>query len=819
MRVPLQWLQEMVDVALPVDELADRLTLGGLEVTAIDRVGEWWDRDRIVVGEVVAVRPHPNADRLVLVRVRLGVDEEIEVVTGAPNLPVGTSGQKVVFAKSGARLIDGYADEERYVTLKPAKIRGVRSEGMVCSEKELGLSDSHEGILILPDDAPVGRPLADYWGDTVLDLDLTPNLARCFSVLGVARETAALTGEPLRWQPPAMQATGQPIDGRVVVEIDDPDLCPRYAAALITGVTIGPSPAWMQRRLVLAGMRPINNVVDITNYVMLDLGQPLHAFDYARLRPKTDGGTPTIIVRRAQEGERMATLDGVERELTADDLLITDGGGPVAIAGVMGGLESEVTDETCDVLLEAASFDNISIRRTSAKQRLVSESAQRFGRGVDRELPPVALRRAAELMRELAGGTIAPGFVDVYPRPFEPPQLELPVSEIQRLLGISLTPERAAEMLNSLGFDSCSRDAGVSVTVPSFRFDVSLPADLAEEIARVYGYDRLPTTLMAEETPSHLRNRDLMREESVRDILVACGLTEVITYSLTNLESVAKLSPHGAIAAPEDYVRLANTLTREQEYMRQTLMNGLLETAARNLRFVESVSLFEIGAVFLPREGAELPEEPRRLGLLLAGPREEASWVAPAPSQTGFYDLKGIIEELAERLGIADLRFRATEHASFHPGRTAALYCGDHLLGVAGQVDPRVCAAFDLPSQPVLLAELDLEALLDRMQPTQASRPISPMPALIEDLAFVVNESVGADEVEAAIRQAAGSLLVTLSLFDVYRGGQIGPNKVSLAYRMTLQAADRTLTSKESEKVRAAIVRRVSDDLGGQLRG
>jgi len=818
MRVPLQWLREMIDVTLPIDELADRLTLGGLEVTAIDRIGEWWDAERIVVGEVQGVRPHPNADRLVLVRVRLGADEEIEVVTGAPNLPVGTSGQKVAFAKSGARLIDGYADEERYVTLKPAKIRGVRSEGMVCSEKELGLSDSHEGILILPGDAPVGRPLADYWGDTVLDLDLTPNLARCFSMLGVARDTAALTGVRLRWQPPEMVAEGEPIDSRVEVEIADPDLCPRYAAALIRGVTIGPSPAWMQRRLVFAGMRPINNVVDITNYVMLELGQPLHAFDYGRLRPQTPGGAPTIIVRRAQEGERMATLDGMEREYTADDLLITDGGGPVAIAGVMGGLESEVTEETCDVLLEAANFDNISIRRTSAKQHLVSESAQRFGRGVDRELPPVALRRAAELMRELAGGIIAQGFVDVYPRPYEPQRIELPVSEIQRLLGINLTPERAAEMLTSLGFGCAAHDMGVSVTVPSFRFDVSLPADLVEEIARVHGYDRLPTTLMAEETPSHLRNRDLMREESVRDILVACGLTEAINYSLTNLESVAKLAPLGEMPIAEDYIRLANTLTREQEYMRQTLMNGLLETAARNLRFVERVSLFEIGAVFLPREGAELPDEPRRLGLLLAGPREDASWLTPDPATAGFHDLKGIIEELAERLGITDLRFRADGHATFCPGRTAALYCGERRVGLAGQVDPRVCAAFDLPGHPVLLAELDLEALLGRMRTVQASRPISPMPALIEDLAFVVDDAVGADAVEEVIRQAAGPLLVGLSLFDVYRGGQIGVGKVSLAYRMTLQAPDRTLTSRESEEVRKAIVKRVADQLGGQLR-
>jgi len=818
MRVPLQWLREMIDVELPIPELAERLTLGGLEVTAIDHVGEWWDREKLLVGEVLGIREHPNADRLVLARVRLGPDEDLEVVTGAPNLPVGSKGQKVAFAKTGARLIDGYAEQESWITLKPAKIRGVRSEGMVCSEKELGLSDNHEGILILPEDAPVGHALVDYWGDTVLDLDLTPNLARCFSILGVAREAAALTDVPFRWEPPEMLVEGAPIDGRVAVEIADPNLCPRYAAALVSDVTIGPSPAWMQRRLVLAGMRPINNVVDITNYVMLELGQPLHAFDYAKVRPVNPGGPPTIIVRRAHDRERMSTLDGVERELSNETLLITDGGGPVAIAGVMGGLESEVTDETVDVLIEAASFDNISIRRTSANLHLVSESAQRFGRGVDRELPLVALRRAADLMRRFAGGTIAQGFVDVYPRRYEPVQIELTAQEVERLLGICLSPERIDGMLSSLGFACTIQESAVQVTVPSFRFDVTLPADLVEEVARVYGYDRLPATLMAEETPGHLRNRKLMAEERVRDVLAACGLTEVIAYSLTNLESVAKLDPAGQRPNPDAYIRLANTLTREQEYMRRTLMNGLLETASRNLRFVDRVLLFEVGAVFLPKAGAELPDEPLRLGILLTGQREASSWLTQDAPLADLYDLKGIIEQLADRLGIDDLRFKATEHGTFHPGRTAALHCQDDYVGVMGQVDPRVCNAFDLPERPVLLAELELDALLAHAEMTPTLEPISPMPPLREDLAFVVDQAAGADEVEAAIREAAGSLLADVSLFDVYRGEQVGAGKISLAYRLTLQALDRTLTSKESERVRSRIVKAVAREFGGELR-
>ena len=353
MRVPLSWLREYVDITLPVEQLAERLTMGGLEVAAIHRVGEEWSREHIFVGEVVGVRPHPDADRLVLVTVDYGAESPLEVVTGAPNLHVGDAGQKVVLATVGARLVDPYADSQRYQTLKRSKIRGIVSEGMVCSEKELGLSDEHTGILILPDDAPVGTPLADYLGDVVLDLDLTPNLARCFSITGVAREVAALTGGRLHLPEPRFEATGEPIAGRVEIEIADPDLCPRYSAALISGVSIRPSPQWMQRRLLLAGMRPINNIVDITNYVMLEWGQPLHAFDYRRLHPREPGrpeaalGQPapvTIIVRRAHPGETMTTLDGETHTLSGDMLLITDGAGPVGLAGVMGGLNSEVTE-------------------------------------------------------------------------------------------------------------------------------------------------------------------------------------------------------------------------------------------------------------------------------------------------------------------------------------------------------------------------------------------------------------------------------------------------------------------------------------------
>jgi phenylalanyl-tRNA synthetase beta chain len=822
MLVPLGWLKQYVTWDMSLDEFCEKLTYAGLEVGSIERIGQEWDPDKIRVGEVVAVRPHPNADRLVLVTVNYGAEQPLEVVTGAPNLRVGDAGQKVVFATVGARLIDPYAETLSYQTLKRTKIRGVASEGMVCSEKELGISEEHTGIIILPDDAPVGTPFVEYWGDTVLDLDLTPNLARCFSMVGVARDAAALVGGAFRMPDTTLQAEGAPIEGQVEVIIEDPDLCPRYSAALIKGVKIGPSPLWMQRRLILAGMRPINNVVDITNYVMLEVGQPLHAFDLHGLKPRRPDGPPAIIVRRAHEGEQMMTLDGEERTFDGEMLLITDGGGPVAVAGVMGGLESEVTEQTADVLLESANFDYISVRRTSALLRIPSEAAQRFGRGVDPELTLVALRRAAELMRTLAAGTVAQGFADAYPRPPAMSVIDLGVSLVERWLGIEPSADEIAGMLRPLGF-GCEvlQDAPeptVRVTVPSFRFDVSIPADLTEEIARMYGYDRLPLTLIADEMPPQARYRELELEDRVRDAMVGMGLTEVMSYSMTNLESVARLTPGQSVPDGDAYVRLANPLSREHEYMRQTLMNTSLEMVSRNLRFVERVAIFEIARVYLPQEGELLPDEPRRLSVALSGPRDERSWLSPESEPLGFYDLKGIAETLCEHLGVDNATFAPTEHTTFHPGRVASLSVDGEQIGVLGEVHPIVRGHFDLPDQPVCLLELDLEALTAAAQPTRRFQSISRMPALKQDLAIVVDEGVAADAIEAAIREVGGILLVDLVLFDVYRGEQVGAGKKSLAYSLTFQAPDKTLTSEQAVRLRDRIVDELYKRYGAEMR-
>ncbi len=821
MRVPLSWLSDHVTWDLSAEELAERLTLGGLEVESVDYVGEEWDRNKIFVGEVLEVREHPNADRLVLVTVDYGAEESMEVVTGAPNLEVGNTGQKVVFAIEGARLIDPYADALQYKELERTTIRGISSAGMVCSEKELGISQDHTGVMILDEDAPVGKPFADYWGDVVLDLDLTPNLARCFSIVGVAREVAALTGGECHLPGAAVEAEGTPIEGQIEIRIEDADLCPRYSAALIKDIEIGPSPKWMQRRLILAGMRPVNNIVDITNYVMWEMGQPLHAFDYRVLRPEEEGGPPTIIVRRAHPGETMTTLDGTERTFTDEMLLITDGQGPVAVAGVMGGEDTEVTEDTVDVLLESANFDFISVRRTSQALKLPSEATQRFGRGVDPELTLPALRRAAELMRTLANGTVAQGFADAYPNPPETKVLDFKNSEVERLLGIELSPEEVVDILTSLDFlcEILPDDPPViRTTVPSYRLDVSIPADLVEEVARIYGYDRLPTTLIRDEMPPQEPNMDLRLEERVRDKLVGCGLTEIITYSLTNMESVANLSPEGEPPDPQDYVRLANPLSVEHEYMRQTLLNTTLEAVERNLRYLDRVAVFEIAHVYLPQEDEKLPREPRRLSIALTGPRERRSWMTSEREMMDFYDLKGVIEALCTHLGIKDEEYAPTEHGTFQPGRVATVSVGGREIGVLGEVHPIVRENYDLPERRIVLAELDLEVLLREAEPLQQFEAPSRMPALKLDLAIVIDEMVPPDEVEKVIREAGGEWLSDVALFDVYRGEQLEEGERSLAYSLTFQAAEETLTSEQAAERRERIVERLEEAYGAQLR-
>jgi phenylalanyl-tRNA synthetase beta chain len=693
---------------------------------------------------------------------------------------------------------------------------------MVLSEKELGLSDDHTGILVLDDDAPVGTALATYLGDVILDLEITPNMARCLSVLGVAREVAALTGGRVRYPSTQMRADGEPIEGRVAIAIADSHLCARYAATLIAGVAIRPSPEWMRRRLRLAGIRPITNVVDVTNYVMLEWGQPLHAFDYDVLVRRAQG-VPRITVRPAHSGEVLTTLDGVTRTLSPDRLLITDTAGPIAVAGVMGGAETEVTDATTTVLLEAANFNFVSIRKSTQALKLPSEASARFGRGVPPSLAVPAAMRATALMRRLAGGQIARGVADCHPTPQVCPAVSLTTEEIRRLLGMDLPRAEVERILTSLEF-RCEPvgETELRVTVPDHRLDIGTgvtgAADLIEEVARIYGYDRIPVTEMADRLPPQRDTAAVDLEERVRDLLVVAGLQEVITYRLTTPEREAALVLEDGSPIQRSYVTLANPISADRVVMRQTLLPGLLEVMAHNRRLRHRLWCFEVGSVYLPGGATELPAEPRRLGIALTGRLAPASWRDAEPSPTGFFELKGVLEALLRGLHLPAPQFAPAVHPAFAPGRTARLVVEGNGLGVLGEIHPRVQARFDLPAGPVCLAEIDLEALLARVPLAYHVRPVPRFPPALQDIALVVDERVPAAELTEAIRSAGGPWLVDVQLFDVYRGSQLRPGEKSLAFSLVFQAGDRTLTDAEVEVEKQRIVETLARRQGARLR-
>nr|WP_044201116.1 phenylalanine--tRNA ligase subunit beta [Oscillochloris trichoides] len=861
MKVPLSWLREFVAITMPVEELAQRLTLSGMEVVDIRYIGLEgselpWDPEKIVVGNILEVKPHPNAERLVLADVDYGAAEPHTVVTGAPNLfPYRGQGRlshplKAVYAKEGSRLYDGHAEGWVITTLKGRPVRGVMSDAMLCSEKELGISEEHDGIIILEDDAPVGVPLRDLLGEVVLELDFTPNYARCLSIVGMAREVAAITGAELTLPDPQVLAEGAPLEGRTGVEIVEPDLCPRFTLGLIEGVQVGPSPQWMQRRLSYAGMRPISNIVDISNYVMLEWGQPTHAFDYAKVQ------NGQLIVRSAQPGECLKTLDGKERSLTPGaesglshaPLMVCDATGPLAVAGVMGGESSEVSEGTSAVLLEAAIWEPVQIRKTARALKLPSEASRRFERGVDYNLPLLAQHRALELMRLYAGGTVARGFVDAYPRPWQTISLDLTPAEVARIVGIHLTAREIADILIRLGF-TCELFGGsglgdfatyvheptVRVTVPSFRLDVQILADLCEEVARIYGYDRIPETCIADALPISEDHKELRLEHKVRDVMVGCGLDELITHSLIAMPLVAAVNPSAAQA--EQYVKLANPNTPERTYMRRSLLPSLGEALTNNLRERERVAVFEVARVYLKPEqvGEEqgwLPAEPRRLGIALAGPREAEGWRATQREPMGFYDLKGVVEVLVERLGLSErVRYAPlTDDERFHPGRSAVLVletkadkksktaASTQVVGVLGELHPAVRERLEISLPRAAMAEIDLDTLFatsDKAHFTSISR----FPAIVQDLSITAPVEVAEATVATLIRRGAGDLLESLTLFDVYSGPQVGEGKRSLTYHLAFRAADRTLTDDALVKVRKKIIGGLEREIGATIRG
>jgi phenylalanyl-tRNA synthetase beta chain len=888
MRVPLSWLQDYVDLpeGVSAEMLAERLTEAGLEVGSIEYIGVpqgtppanmvmppsdhlVWDRDKIVLGYIHEVKPHPDADRLVLAMVDHGTGEIEQIVTGAPNL-FPYKGRGVLnppipcpIAREGAEVYDGHADEPgKRMILKERKIRGIPNRHMVCSELELGISDEHEGVLLLEyedyRDIPSGTPLQDVLGDVILDVELTPNLARCFSILGVAREVAALYNQPLRepdYTLPNMDS--DEVKQYISIDIREPELNPRFTAAMVKNIEIKTSPAWMQRRLKAIGQRPINNIVDVSNYVMFEIGQPTHAFDYDILAERAGDKKPVIITRLPEKGERLTTLDGQEHILMPHNLLVADEAGALSFAGIMGGRESEVQDPadtvldavgveindddekpvhgkasarprgTETVLFEAATWNFIGIRKTLSSTKIHSEAAARFSRGVH---PAMALRglvRGLKLMAEVSGGTIVPGIIDEYPRPAEKVVVELPVSEVKRILGFEIPQAEIVRILRGLQFEVVESSTVLIVTIPDHRLDIGEgvigQADLIEDIARIYGYNNIPNTQISDALPKQRRNLKLELEERTRDILVEAGLREVISYRLTTPEREALLTPQGQKSSwgGDGYITLANPIASDKIVMRHTLMAGLLEAAEKNSYHHKRQAIFELGQVYYPNKENVLPDEITRLGILMMGERSLENWQSSSTGKYDFYDLKGIIETLTDGLHVPDVSYAPTSHNSFYPGRTASLVVDGHEVGVFGEIHPVVREAYGLGmdlSVPVLAAEIDLGALLSHAQDSHKVRAIPTQPAVYQDISFMVDRTTSAAAIEDVIRKAGGDLLVEVRLFDIYTGEQIPADKKSMAYALTYQHPEETLTDKQVAKLHEKIVKAVEHQLGAKLR-
>ena len=814
MKIPLSWLSRYVEITLPVEELAHRLSMAGAEVEGIERSGDGWEH--VFVGRVLAVEPHPNADRLRLATVDIGDGSPHTVVCGAPNV---AAGQTVAFAVEGATLPGAATGKRRQ--LKRAKIRGVESAGMVCSERELGLSDEHEGILVLETSAALGTPLAEALGETVLEVTPTPNRPDHLSVLGIAREVAALTGRQVREPAHAYPAEGPPVEERTSVAIEAPDLCPRYIGTVITGLKVGPSPAWMQEALRSVGMRPINNVVDVTNFVMLETGQPLHAFDFEKLR----GGR--IVVRRAREGEPITLLDGSKQTLTAEDLVIADAERPLAVAGIMGGVDSEVSPQTTTILLESANFQRATNRRTAAALKKRTEASLRFEKGLNPELASVASERAMTLLLEACGGVADVGSADTYPGAAHQPAVHLTRGRVEQILGLDVPVDQVRSILESLGFSArwVPPDKYV-VYAPYWRTDIAVADDVVEEVARIIGYDNLPTEALAGALPEPEPSGALETREMVRDALAASGLAEAINYTTLGAEDLAnaRVPTEENVLPP---LRLRNPMSAERDLLRTSLRPGLLMTYAANARQARGgghtarLGFFEVGKVFVAREG-DLPEERTQALALLGGVALQSVHDPSAGERrrVDFFDAKAVAEAVGAALGLS-LEYAPPEPVSpdgapgLSAGASAIIRAGAQVVGVVGEVAPEVRAAFEIEGVCYLL-ELDLAALEAARGDGVSVVALSRFPAVMEDLAIVVDAATPSAQVAAVLERQR--LVERADLFDIYTGDQIAAGKKSLAYTLTYRSPDRTLTDKEVARARAGIVKQLERDLGASIR-
>ena len=824
MKVSLKWLSEYVDVPADTKAFCDRLDLTGTGVEGVEKTGA--ALDGVVIGHVETCEPHPDSDHMHVVTVDVGAGEPVQIVCGAPNIAADI---KVPVATVGAVLPGDFK-------IKKSKLRGIASCGMCCSKRELGMGADHEGIWVLPEDAPVGMPIADYakLSDTVLDLEITPNRPDCLSIVGFAREVGAMCQRD--WTNPlaemaaklAPAADGAPVDEAVSVTIDDPTRCPRYTARVIRGCKVGPSPDWMVERLAAIGQRSINNVVDVTNYILFLFGQPLHAFDLDKLAG--EDGRARVVIRAAEDGERLTTLDGEERALTSDMTVIaTPEQGAVALAGVMGGLDTEVTDDTVNILLEAATFEAGRTSRTSRNLGLISESSLRYERGVDDHGIEARSAAAAALIVEVAGGTVSAaagndaGIVDEWPLVSEPRALRFRMPRFCAMMGADIPRDFVEDALARLGCevaDAASDADALSVVAPTFRPDLEREIDLYEEVLRLWGMDRIPATLPGGPGRVGTRTRAEHVMDAINRTLRASGLNETMTYSFAEPGDLERLRmPAEGLGEP---VELINPLNADQSVMRQSIIPGLLRSVAYNQsRGVKNVQLYETGVVFYAHEGKKQPKEKRKVAGVLAGTMREAGW-NDAPAAFDFFDGKGVVESLARELALPKLRFKALsadEAPHLQPGRAAVVLSGGTELGWVGELHPLAVDAYQAEA-PVVAFELDVDALVKAARPARDYVDVPTFPAVSMDVAFVVDEAVTCEKLMQCMSSAGGKLLEDARLFDVYRDEErVGADKKSMAFALTYRAADRTLTSEEVDKAHERLVKKVCAATGAEVRG
>ena len=795
MRIVYSWLKELVDIDIEPERLAEMLTLKGLEVSECYPVGN--GLDQVITGKIVEMKRHPNADRLYICQVDTG-KEIVQVVSSAPNLREGIVSP---IALPGTRLPNG-------MKIKKAKLKGIESNGVLLAEDELGLTDDHTGVMELPSEIPIGIPIRDVIPveDWVLDIEITPNRGDCASVLGIAREVSAITGVPVKMPKMEYEEMDEEASSFAGVEIKEPDKCRRYCAGIIRDVQIRPSPFWMRYRLYLSGIRSINNIVDITNYVMLEMGQPLHAFDMDRLKG------PKIIVRCAEKDEEFTTLDGVTHRLSPEILLICDAERPVALAGIMGGLNSEIEEDTKNVLLEAAFFDPITIRRGTKRLGISTEASYRFERGVDIEGVKKGLKRAVCLIWLLSGGRVAKGIIDNYPRPYKPVNIIMSIKKANRFLGTDLKKEKIKEYLNALQMrvEDIDEDR-IQVIPPSFRMDITREADLFEEVARIDGYENIPTTLPYIRPSEKDEAEEIRFEQKIKEIMVGMGFTEIITYSFISPESKAQIGISG------EFIKLINPLTIDQSVMRTSLVPGMLETIKTNINYGEyDLRLFEMGKVFIKKGDNEI-EERSFLCAGMTGLAQKKSWYSQE-RKVDFYDIKGASETLLIDLSQREFLFKRDGYIPWYEEEEfAVIYSGNKKIGYVGKLNEDVLKKLDI-EQPVYLMEIDLRILKEEFIEEKRFRPFSRFPAVYRDISIVVKKEVESRSIEEIIKKTGGELVESVHLFDVYEGKKIADTEKALGFRIWFRSMKGTLEKKEVDELYERIIKAIAEKTGARLR-